>query len=193
VLNIPDARSQGVELELSATPFENFDLGLSGSVNNAELRSTLTTADGSILQGAESGHRLPTVPRFQMAAAANYTQPQLFNEMDGFVSATFQHVGDRVTRIEDTAEATLNPVPLITTVGNPTVSSLVFDPELSSYNLVNFRTGVRNEQWEISFFINNLFDERAELALDRERGGRGRVGVLTNQPRTFGIQTRVTF
>jgi iron complex outermembrane recepter protein len=193
VLNIPDARSQGVELEVSATPIENLDFGISGSVNNAELRSTLTTADGSILQGAESGHRLPTVPRFQMAAAANYTQPQLFNEMDGFLSATFQHVGDRVTRIEDTAEATLNPVALITTVGNPTVSSLTFDPELSSYNLVNLRTGVRNERWEISFFINNLFDERAELALDRERGGRGRVGVLTNQPRTFGIQTRVTF
>jgi len=194
VLNIPDARSQGVELEVAGQLIENLDLGISGSVNNAELRSTLLVAGtGGVLQGAESGHRLPTVPRFQAAAVASYTLPQLINEYDGFLSASFQHVGDRVTRIEDTASETLNPVNLITTVGNPTVSSLTFDPELSSYNLVNLRTGVRGERWELAFFVNNVFDDRAELALDRERGGRARVGFLTNQPRTFGITTRVTF
>ena len=35
--------------------------------------------------------------------------------------------------------------------------------------------------------MNNVTDERAYLALDRERGTRARVGYLTNQPRTFGL------
>ena len=44
---------------------------------------------------------------------------------------------------------------------------------------------------EVEARINNLFDERALLALDQERGTRARVGYLVNQPRTFGLTTRV--
>ena len=40
---------------------------------------------------------------------------------------------------------------------------------------------------------NNLTDETAYLSLDQERGTRARVAYLTNQPRTIGISTRVTF
>jgi iron complex outermembrane receptor protein len=45
----------------------------------------------------------------------------------------------------------------------------------------------------VAFYVNNLTDERALLALDRERGTRARIGYLTNQPRTFGINARVNF
>ena len=53
--------------------------------------------------------------------------------------------------------------------------------------------GVLFNQWDTALFINNLTDETAYLALDQERGTRARVGYLTNQPRTIGITTRVTF
>jgi len=36
-------------------------------------------------------------------------------------------------------------------------------------------------------------DERAFLALDRERGTRARVGYLTNQPRTAGVTLRFNY
>jgi len=42
-------------------------------------------------------------------------------------------------------------------------------------------------------FVNNVTDERAFLALDRERGLRARVGYLTNQPRTFGVSLRYNY
>jgi iron complex outermembrane receptor protein len=45
----------------------------------------------------------------------------------------------------------------------------------------------------VGLYANNLTDERAFLALDRERGLRARVGYLTNQPRTFGLDARVHF
>jgi iron complex outermembrane receptor protein len=45
----------------------------------------------------------------------------------------------------------------------------------------------------VALFGNNLTDERAFLALDRERGTRARIGYLTNQPRTFGLTARLKF
>jgi len=52
---------------------------------------------------------------------------------------------------------------------------------------LNIRFGVLKEKLEIAAFVNNVTDERALLALDQERGTRARVGYLTNQPRTFGL------
>ena len=80
------------------------------------------------------------------------------------------------------------------TIGRPlTASTFTYDPELPAYDLLNLRAGVRRNQWDVSFFINNVTDEQALLSLDRERGTRARIGYLTNQPRTFGISTRFDF
>ncbi len=80
------------------------------------------------------------------------------------------------------------------TIGGPlTQISFTFDPELPAYNLVNVRVGLSRENWEVALFGNNLTDERAFLALDRERGTRARVGYLTNQPRTAGITLRFNY
>jgi iron complex outermembrane recepter protein len=45
----------------------------------------------------------------------------------------------------------------------------------------------------MAFYVNNLTDEIALLALDQERGTMARVGYLTNPPRSFGITTRIKF
>ena len=59
--------------------------------------------------------------------------------------------------------------------------------------MVNLRAGVRTQDWEAAVFINNVGDERARLAVDRERGLRARYGYLTNQPRTIGVTLRKSF
>lgn len=41
VFNVPEARSQGIELEFDLAPTRNFDLALSASFNDSELRSWL--------------------------------------------------------------------------------------------------------------------------------------------------------
>src|SRR5207253_802100 len=80
------------------------------------------------------------------------------------------------------------------TIGGPlTQSTFTFDPLLPAYNLFNLRVGVTRERWELTVFGNNLTDERAFLALDRERGRRARVGYLTNQPRTVGATLRFSY
>jgi iron complex outermembrane receptor protein len=80
------------------------------------------------------------------------------------------------------------------TIGGPlTQRFFTFDPELPAYHLLNLRLGVIRGQWEISLFANNLTDERAFLALDRERGTRARVGYLTNPPRSLGLSARFQY
>ena len=78
------------------------------------------------------------------------------------------------------------------TIGGPlTQGTFTFDPELPAYDIANLRLGFLSGKWDLAVFVNNLFDERALLALDQERGTLARVGYLVNQPRTFGVSTRI--
>lgn len=80
------------------------------------------------------------------------------------------------------------------TIGGPlTQNTFEFDPELPAYDILNLRVGLLNEKWDVSVFVKNITDEVAFLALDQERGTLARVGYLTNQPRTFGLSSRITF
>ena len=81
-----------------------------------------------------------------------------------------------------------------TFIGGPlTQRTFTFNPELLAYNILNTRIGVLSGVWDIAFFINNVTNAQAFLALDQERGTRARVGYLTNPPRRVGISTRVSF
>ncbi len=68
---------------------------------------------------------------------------------------------------------------------------------MEAYTLVNVSTGIEKDNWALSIFINNLFDERAEI--DIEDPGYGGISNLqrppghkwttvTNRPRFFGIR-----
>jgi iron complex outermembrane receptor protein len=112
-----------------------------------------------------------------------------------YVTGTYQHIGSRFTQVGDEDLGTLNLQSFgANSIGGPlTASVFSYNPELPAYDLVNLRVGVRRNHWDISFFVNNLFDELALLSFDQERGTRARIGFLTNQPRTFGISTRLDF
>jgi iron complex outermembrane receptor protein len=195
---VPKARTRGLEVEFEAAPSRNIDFAVSASFNDSELRSTLTSTDSggniSIVSGIEKGRRLPTVPRFQLATAATY-QLEIKPGALAYVTGTYQHVGSRFTQVGDEDLGTLNLLSFgANTIGGPlTASVFTYNPRLPAYDLVNLRVGVRRSHWDVAFFTNNLLDELALLSFDQERGTRARIGFLTNQPRTFGISTRLDF
>jgi iron complex outermembrane recepter protein len=198
IFNVPKARSQGFEVEFDEAPNRHVDFAVSGSFNDSELRSTLTSTapNGavSVVSGIEKGRRLPTVPRGQLAAAATF-QWDVSSAAIGYVTPTYQHIGSRFTQVGDQDLGTLNLLSFgASTIGAPlTATTFRYDPQLPAYDLLNLRVGLRRNRWDISAYVNNVTDERALLALDQERGTRARIGYLTNQPRTFGIATRVDF
>ena len=182
-----------------ATPSDHLDFSASVTVNNSELRSTLTSTDAggtvTVVSGIEAGNRLPSVPQVQLAASATGQWPVGSSRL--FLTGSWQYTGSRFTQIDDHAAGT-GTVDLESfapnTIGGPlTQSTFTFDPELPAYNLLNARVGVIRDQWELALWVNNVLDEVAFLALDRERGTRARVGYLTNQPRTYGVTLRFNY
>ncbi len=200
VFNVPEAHSAGVEFEWAVQLTDQFDFAVTASYIEAELDSTVTSTDSSgnttVVGGIQEGNRLATVPEWQGAAAATYTWPA-FTDWEGYVTGLVQYIGDRYTQIGDQA-AGFGTVSLLAfdpnNIGGPyTQDTFVFDPLMDSYTVANARLGFRNEAWDVSFYVNNIFDEEAQLALDQERGSRARVGYLTNQPLTFGVQFRYDY
>jgi len=200
VFNVPKSRSVGGEAELSLAPTTHFDLDLTAGYTDAKLKSTVTSTapDGtvSVVSGIRDGNRLPSVPEFQFAAAATY-RAQVGHGWLGYATGSYQHVGSRYTQVGD-EEPGFGQLDLLSfgknTIGAPlTASTFFFIPLLPAYDIVNLRVGVVRGNWELALFGNNLTDERALLALDRERGLHARVGYLINQPRTFGLSVYVNF
>jgi iron complex outermembrane receptor protein len=195
IFNVPKAESNGAEVEFEATPTDNFDFAITASYTDSKLKSTVRDRAGNIVSGIRSGARMPSVPQNQAAAAATYRWP--LTAFVGYLTGVWTHVGDRYTQVGDEDLGSNAVVRLNTfsgTIGGPlTQTTFTFDPKLPAYDLVNLRLGFLRGRWDTALFINNVTDERALLALDRERGFRARVGFMTNQPRTFGISSRVTF
>ena len=195
VFNVPKARSAGLEVEFAATPNEHLDFAVSGTFNNSELRSTVTQTNASgqtsVISGLEEGNRLPSVPEVQGAAAATYKWRVGGPASVAYVTGSWNYMGTRYTQIDDLASGfgTVNLNSFApNSIGGPfTQPTFTFNPEMPAYSLLNLRVGLTRANYDISLYMNNVTDERAFLALDRERGTRARVGYLTNPPRTFGL------
>jgi iron complex outermembrane receptor protein len=203
VFNVPKARSEGVEAELFARPTANWDFGVSATWVTAELRSSVTSTDSLgqtvVVGGLASGNRLPTGPEFQGVASVGYTHPIGGGSNEMFANITYQHVGSSFSQFE-------NEVANFGSIGTglpgaarlisiaPSTATFDFAAELPSYDIANFRVGMRTAAGlETALYVNNFTNTRAILALDYERGRSARVGNLINQPLTVGVTVRKSF
>jgi iron complex outermembrane receptor protein len=193
VFNVPKAHTKGVEAEFTARLMDGFDVGISGSLLQAEFDSTVRDGGGAVIGGIRDGNRLPSVPKFQISLNATYTR-RLTDAMDGFVNASFQHVGSRYTQAsdqEDNPRSFVSGLPFAGATGN---EATVVDLKLPSYELVNLSLGVKMDNGtDVIAYVNNVFDENALMSFDRERGGRARLGFAVGQPRTMGVTVRHAF
>lgn len=196
IFNVPKAHATGLEMEFTAKLAPGLELSLSGSYTDSKFDSTVTTAGGGVIAGIRQGNRLPTVPKFQMAAAATYTAK--LGSADLSTTASFQHVGDRYTQAVDQEAGTgsfSNSIYYNPANGSFGTGAYAFGSYLlPSYNLVNLSTSM---SWEnglsVTVYVNNLFDETPLLALDRERGGRARLGYSIGTARKIGLTLRKDF
>jgi iron complex outermembrane receptor protein len=193
VFNVPKAHTKGIEGELTMRLAQGLDIGVSGSLLEAEFDSTVKDGTGAVLGGIREGNRLPSVPKFQISADATYSW-SLNDRMEAYVRASVQHVGSRYTQASDqenNPRSFVSGLPFGGATGNvPTIVDL----KLPSYEVVNFSIGVEMENGvDLTAYLNNAFDENALLSFDRERGGRARLGYAVGQPRTLGVTVRKSF
>jgi len=193
--NVPDAHSAGAEFELGGQLSDSFEISVAGSIIRSEFDSTVTDAFGGILGGVADGNRLASVPEFQIAATATYFFPLSLggNESDAYVTASFQHIGDRITQPSDQMAGAGNFTSGLAFGGAVGDELTSIDLELDAYTIANVSAGVVMDSWEAVLYISNLADENANTSFDRERGGRARLSYRTNQPRTVGLTIRKGF
>ena len=193
VFNVPKAHTKGIEGELSTRLAEGFDLSVSGSLLEAEFDSTVRDGTGAVIGGIREGNRLPSVPKFQISVNATYTRT-LTETMDGYLNASFQHVGNRYTQASDqenNPRSFVSGLPFGGASGN---DATVLNLQLPSYDIINLSAGLQMDNGlDIIAYVNNVSDENALLSFDRERGGRARLGYTIGQPRTAGLTIRKSF
>ena len=192
--NVEEAHTTGIEFELVLEPLEGLELGLAGSLIEAQFDQTVMAEEGGVLGGVEDGNRLASVPEAQFAATANYAfQIDLFGGSEAYFYAGVHYVGDRITQPSDQVAGAGTFVSNLPFAGATGEEATHIDLELDAYTLINLRFGIIKDGWEGAVYLNNATDENAALSFDRERGGRARLGFRVNQPRTLGFLIRRSF
>lgn len=165
--NAGAAESKGLELEVRARPARGLDLNLNVGYQDAKI--TENPVIGSPLQ---PGNRVYNTPKWTVSGSFNYTVP-LTGDYNLVTNATYSYIGD-------SASANNDPV-------NPRIRP--------SYSLVDARVGVTWNRYEATLFGKNLTDAHANFADNRSIAAEtpGEPRVVTNQPRTFGIEFRAHF
>ena len=119
---------------------------------------------------------MPSVPKLQLTGIwrSNFD----VGSLPGFFQAAVAYTGSRWNDLD--------------------VSNVPERQKMGSYTLVNISGGIEKDNWTLSLFVNNLFDERADLAIkdpgygndvpgyNHPPGHNWTTGV--NRPRSFGIR-----
>lgn len=193
VFNVAKAHTKGVEGEFRARLASGLDIGLSGSLVEAEFDSSVKDGAGAILGGIRDGNRLPSVPKFQVSFDVTYAK-EVREGVNAYVSASVQHVGSRYTQASDQENNPRTFVSGLAYGGATGTVPTIVNLQLPSYEIVNLSVGLEMADGvDLVAYVNNLFDENALLSFDRERGGRARLGYSVGQPRTMGVTVRKSF
>ncbi len=160
------AASYGLEGEISAAVTDQFTLGGSFTLMNAEY-----TADGGVgFDGGPvvlDGQALPATRETTFYVFGDYVMPFGSNGLDFFVHG-------------DVAYGSSTPY-------TTDLPDSPFYFELPSYTQLNAAFGWEGDRWRTSLFINNLTDE---LVIT---GGLPPEGVARTRPRTIGVQFGMNF
>lgn len=167
VANIGAARSLGFELEGSIRPTDDLILQAAVGYTDAEFTESVP---GLVDEGA----RLQQIPRLTASGSFEYTLPiSGWNGSDTFLRGDIAHVGSSISRTVDSNNPRTRP----------------------SYTLANARLGLKAEDWQAAFYIDNLFNEDAVLGDNRTLAAEaaGRPRIVRSRPRAIGVEFRKNF
>ncbi|MBW8296049.1 TonB-dependent receptor [Sphingopyxis sp.] len=174
--NVGKARVRGVEGEAFIKPVENLSLEFKLGIADAQLTEDLITganAAGPIV-AAPAGTPLPFTPKWTVGAAVQY-DVELGGDTRAYVRTQFDHVG-KTTR----------------DLGTPSDDPRSHNRK--SYSVVSARAAVSNGPWEVSLFVDNLFDVRPVLFDSFQDFAPGTSSSRTTiRPRAFGSSLSVRF
>jgi outer membrane receptor protein involved in Fe transport len=175
IANVAEAEIDGVEAFLSWLPAEQMSIDASIGYNDAKLSKDDVLFEGT---GSEifiiQGSRLPLTPDWKANVNLDYAFRGKVLNAQPSLNLNFNYTGETVSSLAGIAS---------TEVLNPVRTS-------EAYSITNLRFGLGNDSWSATLFINNVFNEYAELYFN-DRWIQTRLSV--NRPRNYGITFRKNF
>jgi iron complex outermembrane receptor protein len=170
-VNAGKARSYGAELAIDARPADGLSLGLAAGYLNTEI----TESDPRSLLRVGDGFTL--APKWTFAANTKYGF-NIGSSLNAYVRADWQYQTKTKFDFQNT----------------PTSAK-------PSFQVVNLRTGLVSDRWDVSLFVDNLFNEEAILADLTYAVAAGVVVPLGTDnrrirpftPRTIGVNMSMRF
>ena len=162
VANVGEASSDGLQLETLNAVGDNMEIGFNAQWVTAELDEDLS--DGS----APAGSRLPQVPEFKANLWMDTSiDTQMMGANEGFFRASVSYTGDTVSAVQPGSQFTQK-----------------------SYKSIDLKYGLMGDDWEVNLFINNVSDERADIAVNDWFFDFffGNARQYVNRPREVGVR-----
>jgi iron complex outermembrane receptor protein len=174
VSNGAKARSQGLELGLTALPVPQLQLGLNVGYLDTEWKdfSGAVTGFGEI---DLTGQPLPKAPELTLSADGQYTM-KLGSEWEGFLRAEFNHQDKQYYDVNGTAGALLGAR---------------FPFQIPAHDVWNFRVGASNDRYRIVAYVENAFDDEYYTST-YDFGFTNGAGVVPSF-RTYGVRFTANF
>ncbi|HMG46350.1 MAG TPA: TonB-dependent receptor [Allosphingosinicella sp.] len=192
--NGPDARIRGAELELNwRPPGSGFNFAASAAYTDAKTRRNLCLLDDPTFTcqigpnlffiSAPAGTHLPVTPRFKAAATARYEFALAGGT--GHAQAAVAH--------QSSASSDLRTAIIQPGTGD-IVNPAALTGRLAAYTTADFALGIQWTRFSAELFLENAFDERAQLTRFQECGQCfDRPYIVTNTPRTIGVRLGTRF
>ena len=157
--NAADAQLYGLEADIIWAPPQIVGLTVTGAISLLDTEITeVLTPTGDVIEGDE----LAFAPNFQGNLRARYEWDILGGEYQAHVQSQGVYSSSSFSDI-----ITINRA------------------DIDNWFTLAFAAGVAKDKWSAEIFVDNVTDERAELAnnfvFDRER-------VTVNRPRTYGLR-----
>ncbi|MGI4876406.1 MAG: TonB-dependent receptor domain-containing protein, partial [Janthinobacterium lividum] len=191
VHNGPNARIKGIEADANLTPFAGLVLTASGTYTDAKIRDNLCFADDASAAcdspgdfvSAPKGTRLPITPKLKVNGVARYSFPlaSATGHLQGVVTHQSSASSDIRTAIVETGTGAI-------------VDPAALTGRLAAFTTADFSFGGEWANISAELYVENAFDERAQLSRYQECGSCfQRPYIVTNTPRTIGLRAGYKF
>jgi len=142
IQNSGNARTKGVEWDLNFAATDDLTLTFAGSYNNAEMREDFWRLDKDKEAGAPptapKGTAMANTPEWQLVGIGRWN----FNlgTLPSFAQAALSYTDKAWNDLE-----------------------VDIRQQMDSYTVLDLSAGIEKEKWSLSFFVNNVTDERGEI------------------------------
>jgi outer membrane receptor protein involved in Fe transport len=172
-VNLPSAEIKGFESEFFLAIDDAWQLDASLGYNDGEVSEATELILDPGFPGipVTDGARLPLTPDWTATLGIEYRARGRLLDAQPFARIDLAYVGESVNNLEG--------IESVVAAGGVQIQE--------AYDTGDLRVGLEGERWSAAIFVDNFWDERANLFLSN-RWAEQRQSI--NRPRTFGLQFR---